>query len=68
MISAPDFFAILSGGAVGFILAVIGGGGSILATPALLYLVGVSDAHMAIDGKVTGVNKTLVPSPLTKPL
>lgn len=40
--------ALLSGAAVGFILGLIGGGGSILATPLLLYVVGVSDPHVAI--------------------
>jgi uncharacterized membrane protein YfcA len=35
--------AILCGGLVGFSLGLIGGGGSILAVPLLLYVVGVSD-------------------------
>ncbi len=39
--------AILSGGAVGFTLGLIGGGGSILATPLMLYVVGLSP-HRAI--------------------
>lgn len=33
---------------VGFVLGLIGGGGSILAVPLLLYLVGVEDPHVAI--------------------
>jgi len=37
-----------SGALVGFILGLIGGGGSILATPLLLYVVGVSQPHVAI--------------------
>lgn len=41
-------WAMTSGGMVGLSLAVIGGGGSILAVPALLYLVGVADPHVAI--------------------
>lgn len=41
-------WAIASGSAVGLSLAIIGGGGSILAVPALLYLVGVTDPHVAI--------------------
>lgn len=41
-------WALTSGGMVGLSLAVIGGGGSILAVPALLYLVGVTDPHVAI--------------------
>ncbi|MDI6836876.1 MAG: sulfite exporter TauE/SafE family protein [Rhizobiaceae bacterium] len=40
--------AIASGGLVGFTLGLIGGGGSILATPLLLYVVGVSQPHVAI--------------------
>jgi uncharacterized membrane protein YfcA len=39
---------ILGGGAVGFLLAVFGGGGSVLAAPVLLYLGGVTDAHVAV--------------------
>ncbi|HQT75974.1 MAG: hypothetical protein B7Z80_20170 [Rhodospirillales bacterium 20-64-7] len=40
--------AILSGALVGFSLGLIGGGGSILATPLLLYVVGVRNPHVAI--------------------
>lgn len=39
--------AVLSGGAVGFSLGLIGGGGSILAAPLLLYVVGLAP-HQAI--------------------
>ena len=39
--------AILSGAIVGFMLGLIGGGGSIMATPLLLYVVGLQP-HMAI--------------------
>jgi uncharacterized membrane protein YfcA len=39
---------LFSGGLVGFTLGLIGGGGSILATPLLLYVVGVSQPHIAI--------------------
>jgi uncharacterized membrane protein YfcA len=38
----------LSGTAVGFTLGLVGGGGSILAVPLLVYLVGVRDPHVAI--------------------
>lgn len=54
--SLADLLSILSGGAVGLILALIGGGGSILATPALLYVVGVSDAHVAIGTSALAVS------------
>jgi len=40
--------ALASGVIVGTLLASFGGGGSILAAPLLLYLVGVGDAHIAI--------------------
>lgn len=44
----PDLLAVLSGSLVGFSLGLIGGGGSILAVPLLLYVVGIRDAHVAI--------------------
>jgi uncharacterized membrane protein YfcA len=39
---------VLSGALVGLLLAVFGGGGSVLAAPLLLYAVGVGDTHVAI--------------------
>lgn len=56
MISQPDILAILSGSLVGLSLALIGGGGSILATPALLYVVGIADAHAAIGTSAVAVS------------
>lgn len=41
-------FALVSGGLVGFSLALVGGGGSVLAVPLLVYFVGVPVPHMAI--------------------
>jgi uncharacterized membrane protein YfcA len=55
-VTLPDILAILSGGAVGLVLALIGGGGSILATPALLYIVGVSNPHVAIGTSALAVS------------
>lgn len=40
--------SLISGAIVGFSLGFIGGGGSILAVPLLLYVVGVQDPHVAI--------------------
>lgn len=40
--------AVGSGGIVGLMLGLLGGGGSILATPLLLYVVGVTQPHIAI--------------------
>ena len=48
MIPASIFVAVGAGALVGFVLGLIGGGGSILATPLLLYGVGVSNPHVAI--------------------
>lgn len=56
MIEFADILAFLSGAAVGLVLALIGGGGSILATPALLYIVGVSNQHMAIGTSALAVS------------
>ncbi|MFN3559927.1 MAG: sulfite exporter TauE/SafE family protein [Brevundimonas sp.] len=47
--------AALSGAVVGLFLAVFGGGGSVLAAPLLLYVVGVSDPHVAIGTSAAGV-------------
>lgn len=54
--TTPDILAILSGAAVGLILALIGGGGSILATPALLYVVGIANPHVAIGTSALAVS------------
>ena len=43
-----DVLTVASGGLVGFSLGLVGGGGSVLAVPLLVYLVGVPDAHVAI--------------------
>jgi hypothetical protein len=43
-----DLLSVLSGGLVGFILGLIGGGGSILAVPLLYYVVRVGSEHLAI--------------------
>ncbi len=40
--------SVVSGVAVGFSLGLIGGGGSILAIPLLLYFVGIDDPHVVI--------------------
>ncbi len=46
--AATGLLAVLSGSLVGAILALIGGGGSILAVPLLVYVVGVENPHVAI--------------------
>lgn len=47
--------AALSGALVGLLLTVFGGGGSVLATPLLIYLVGVRDPHVAIGTSAAAV-------------
>ena len=47
--------AALGGGLVGFLLTGFGGGGSVLATPWLVYVVGVADAHAAIGTSAAAV-------------
>lgn len=51
-----DIFSILSGAIVGLVLGLIGGGGSILAVPLLLYVVGVKDPHVAIGTSSVAVS------------
>src|SRR5690242_12360442 len=53
---AQEALAVLSGGAVGFSLGLIGGGGSILAVPLLLYVVGIADPHIAIGTSALAVS------------
>lgn len=47
--------AIASGGLVGFTLGLVGGGGSILAVPLLVYVVGVESPHVAIGTSAVAV-------------
>lgn len=47
--------AALSGTLVALLLALFGGGGSVLATPLLLYVVGVRDPHIAIGTSAAAV-------------
>lgn len=50
----PLFLSILSGIIVGFSLGLVGGGGSILAVPLLVYVIGV-DTHVAIGTSALAV-------------
>lgn len=45
----------ISGGLVGFTLGLVGGGGSILAVPLMVYLVGVKSPHVAIGTSALAV-------------
>ena len=42
------FLSVVSGSLVGFVLGLVGGGGSIIAVPLLLYVVGIGSPHLAI--------------------
>jgi uncharacterized protein len=47
--------SVTSGTLVGFSLGLVGGGGSILAVPLLIYVVGVADPHVAIGTSAIAV-------------
>jgi uncharacterized membrane protein YfcA len=51
-----DLLSFGSGGLVGFALGLLGGGGSILAVPLLMYVVGIKDAHVAIGTSALAVS------------
>ena len=49
------FLGAISGGLVGFVLGLVGGGGSILAVPLMVYVVGVPSPHVAIGTSALAV-------------
>jgi uncharacterized membrane protein YfcA len=51
-----DLLALGSGGIVGFALGLLGGGGSILAVPLLIYVVGIRSPHVAIGTSALAVS------------
>lgn len=53
---------VLSGTLVGFMLGLVGGGGSIMATPLLLYVVGVASPHVAIGTSAVAVSANALAS------
>jgi uncharacterized protein len=55
MFGAHDLLTVGSGSLVGFTLGLVGGGGSILAVPLLIYVVGVSSVHIAIGTSAIAV-------------
>ncbi|MBL8628099.1 MAG: sulfite exporter TauE/SafE family protein [Rhodospirillaceae bacterium] len=59
MVSA-DLAAIASGVGVGLLLGLLGGGGSILAVPLLLYVVGITDPHVAIGTAAVAVTASAI--------
>jgi len=53
-----DMLAAGSGALVGLVLGLVGGGGSILAVPLLVYVVGVSSTHVALGTSALAVALT----------
>ena len=53
--SLQYILGLFSGGLVGFSLGLVGGGGSILAVPLMVYLVGVQSPHVAIGTSALAV-------------
>lgn len=47
--------AAAGGAVIGLLLSVFGGGGSVLATPLLIYVVGIEDTHVAIGTSAAAV-------------
>jgi len=56
MTLAETLLTLLSGGLIGLVLGLVGGGGSILAVPLLVYVVGVGSAHAAIGTAAVAVS------------
>lgn len=50
-----DVLSVAAGALVGFSLGLVGGGGSILAVPLMVYLVGIDDPHVAIGTSALAV-------------
>jgi len=57
--------AMGSGGVVGLVLGLVGGGGSILAVPLLVYAVGVTSPHVAIGTSAVAVSASALGNLLT---
>ncbi len=55
MFLAQDLAAVASGALVGFVLGLIGAGGSILAVPLVFYAVGVPSQHIAVGTSAVAV-------------
>jgi uncharacterized protein len=51
----PLLLAALGGALIGLLLTLFGGGGSVLATPWLIYVVGLTDVHAAIGTSAAAV-------------
>ena len=56
MMTMEILLALVSGGLIGIVLGLVGGGGSILAVPLLIYVVGVDSTHAAIATAAVAVS------------
>ena len=61
-----DLTAILSGSVVGLVLGIVGGGGSIIAVPLLLYFVGIPSTHAAVGTSAVAVAVSAFANLMTK--
>jgi uncharacterized membrane protein YfcA len=52
----PDILSILSGALIGLIMGLVGGGGSVIAVPLLLFVVGMPSVHAAIGTSAVAVS------------
>ncbi|WP_035640926.1 sulfite exporter TauE/SafE family protein [Bradyrhizobium sp. ORS 375] len=55
MTVTQGILSVLCGGLVGFSLGLVGGGGSVLAVPLMVYVVGVPEPHIAIGSSAIAV-------------
>jgi LPXTG-motif cell wall-anchored protein len=55
MAATEALLALVSGGLIGIVLGLVGGGGSILAVPLLVYVVGIGSTHAAIGTAAVAV-------------
>jgi uncharacterized membrane protein YfcA len=62
---ATGLLATGSGGIVGLVLGLVGGGGSILAVPLLVYVVGVASPHIAIGTSAIAVSASALGNLMT---
>ena len=60
MMMMQDTLALLSGSVVGLVLGLVGGGGSILAVPLLIRVVGVKPPHVAIGTSAVAVTRAVL--------
>lgn len=58
--------AAVGGALIGFLLTLFGGGGSVLATPWLIYIVGVADTHIAIGTSAAAVSANALAGLITQ--